>query len=108
MEVSYLVGLSVAVAVALAIVLVILFVRGRRGPRVVPPVRPPGTERVRRALQVTRERLVARLEAALGRSPGDVERVLPDLEEALVSSDVGVRTSAELVERVRSRLARGA
>ena len=101
MEVSYLVGLAVAVAIAVAVAVVLRAARRRRGAAVAGPT---GTERLRRALQATRDRLGA----ALGRSPSDVERALPELEEALVSADVGVRTSAELVEKVRSRIARDA
>src|SRR5438876_10320344 len=104
MEAAYLVSLIVAVAVVLAIAATALFARRRPSrPAVAPVARPAATERLRRALQATRERLVA----AFGRPSGDVQRVLPDLEEALVSADVGVRTAAELVERVRSRMSRG-
>src|SRR5439155_1317592 len=53
-------------------------------------------------------RLAAELEAALGRGATEPSRALGALEEALVAADVGVRTSAELVARVRTRVGRSA
>jgi fused signal recognition particle receptor len=100
MEASYLVGLLLAVAVVLVAALVLL-ARRRRRPAIAAAARPAGSE-LRRALQATRERLAA----VLGRAAGDGDRLLPDLEEALVSADVGVRTSAELVGKVRARMSR--
>jgi len=100
-----------AIAIAILIGLGILLRRRRARPHrpaTSAAARGPAADRLRRGLLATRERLAERLQAALARAPGDVARVLPEVEEALVSADVGVRTSAELVARVRERLARDA
>ena len=84
--------------------------RRRRAAGARPPAgapAPPG-DHLRLGLLSTRRRFGAQLDAVLGRGPTELERVLPELEEALVAADVGVRTSAELVGRVRTRLAHGA
>lgn len=64
------------------------------------PSRSP-RERLRQGLLGTRRQL----EAILSGSGGAADTVLNGLEEALVSADVGVRTSSELTERVRRKLA---
>ncbi len=60
------------------------------------------------ALEKTRERLGARLAAAFGRAGTGTDAALAELEEVLVSADVGVRVAGELVAGVRARLGRGA
>jgi fused signal recognition particle receptor len=95
--------LVVAVAVAVATLR-----RRRPGAGVSPGAAPPAADRVRRALQATRRRLGGQLDAALGRGTPVAEESLPALEEALVSSDVGVRLSTELVAHVRARTPPGA
>ena len=57
-------------------------------------------ERLRQGLLATRRQL----EMILSGASGAADAVFPSLEEALVSADVGVRTSSELVERVRRKL----
>ena len=93
-------ALAVVVVAALAIAWA---VSRRRVPvdQPTPRGRAP-VDRVRSGLLATRERLAARLDAVLGRD-GDPGRLLADLEEALVAADVGVRTSAELIARLRNR-----
>lgn len=57
-------------------------------------------------LGMTRESLVKRLSrAVLGKSHIDDE-VLDNLEEALISSDVGVDTTLRIIERIQSRILR--
>jgi fused signal recognition particle receptor len=41
----------------------------------------------------------------MGRSRGD-ERVLDDLEEALIASDVGVDTTLKIIDRIQERVRR--
>jgi fused signal recognition particle receptor len=69
-------------------------------------VEPAGrpSDRLRQGLLATRERLAARLGAVLGRPAGDLDRLLADLEEALVGADVGTDTARDLVARVRARI----
>jgi fused signal recognition particle receptor len=52
--------------------------------------------------------LTAQLDAAFGRGPSSIDTALAALEEALITADVGVRTAAELRERVRTRVPTGA
>jgi fused signal recognition particle receptor len=57
-------------------------------------------------LEMTRESLVKRLSrAVLGKSHIDDE-VLDNLEEALISSDVGVDTTLRIIDRIQSRILR--
>ena len=102
----------VAVAVALVVLAIGLALALRRrsrarGTAVAVTAAPTAVDRLRRGLVATRERLLGRLDAVLARAPSDAERVYPELEEALVAADVGVRTSADLVARVRGRVGRG-
>jgi len=78
--------------------------RRPRRPRVAAPGAPPA--KLREGLPATRRRLADQLQAALGQTSGDA--VLAELEDALVTADVGVRTAAELVGRVRRRIGRDA
>jgi fused signal recognition particle receptor len=83
--------------------------RRRERPATAIPVPAPvvaAPDRVGGGLSMTRRRLVERLESALGRGPRPVDVVLAELEEALVSADVGTRTTATLLERVRAEVGR--
>ena len=85
-------------------------VRRRRraisGPSAAPAL-PSPLATLERALEKTRERLGARLDAAFGRAGASTDAALTELEEVLVSADVGVRVASELVTGLRSRLGRG-
>ena len=61
-----------------------------------------------RALEKTRALLGSRLEAAFARAGSGTDAALSDLEEVLVSADVGARVSSELVQGLRPRIGRGA
>jgi len=109
MDVQWLAALAAAMVVVL--VVVALVVRRGRRTRATPaaaaaaapaPARPSAGARLRQGLLATRERLSAQLEAAFGRG-GDARDALAAVEEALVAADVGVRTAATLVQRVRER-----
>jgi fused signal recognition particle receptor len=64
--------------------------------------------RLRQGLTKTRTQIVERIEAAVeGRGLAPPEEVLTALEEALITSDVGVETSLELIERIRVGLRPG-
>jgi len=63
-------------------------------------------ENLNKGLQKTRENVFVRLSrAVVGKSTVD-EEVLDNLEEVLVSSDVGVETTLKIIERIESRVAR--
>ena len=63
-------------------------------------------ENLNKGLQKTRENVFVRLSrAVIGKSIVD-EEVLDNLEEVLVSSDVGVETTLKIIERIESRVAR--
>jgi fused signal recognition particle receptor len=82
--------------------------RRRRPSAALPPgtaARPASGERLRRALSATRQRLGAQIDAALGREPRPLNVVLQDLEEVLLSSDVGVGTTTTLLDAIRQRVA---
>lgn len=72
-----------------------------------PPVALPPGERLRRGLEATRRRLAAQIEGVLGRVAQEPEAALAELEEALLGADVGVATTAALVERLRERVGSG-
>jgi fused signal recognition particle receptor len=97
--------IAALVAAAVLLAVGVVAARARRPaaePGVPTPARPSAGARLRQGLLATRERLSAQLEAALGRG-GDTRDALVAVEEALVASDVGVRTAATLVQRVRER-----
>ncbi len=102
------IGWVVALALVLAGILgVALALRARR--RVAPspaavPARPSATGRALPRFGCASRRLAERLDAVFAGGSGDLDRVFPELEEALVAADVGVRTAAELVGRVRTRV----
>jgi fused signal recognition particle receptor len=102
--------------VALAILVVLAGLLGygivRRRRRALPepsapPVLPSPLATLERALAKTRDRLGASLDAAFGRAGTSTDAALTELEEVLVSADVGVRVASELVAGLRSRLGRG-
>ena len=103
MEPSWIVVAGAAL-VPLGFVAAYLRARRRRGAQVAPRPAAPPVDRLRQGLFATRRRLAAELEAALRRGATEPEGALKELEEALVAADVGVRTSAELVARVRTRV----
>src|SRR6185436_289350 len=91
-----------AAAGAVVVALIMALVVRRRGRARVATAAAPAIgprERLRNGLLATRRQLAAILS---GGTPSD--GVFPSLEEALVAADVGVRTAADLVERVRGRL----
>lgn len=63
-------------------------------------------EELEKGLEKTKEGLFSRItKAVVGKSTVDDE-VLDDLEEVLVTSDVGVSTTLKIVERIQGRVAR--
>src|SRR6185295_4524781 len=57
-------------------------------------------------LQKTREGFFSKITKAIaGKSTVD-EEVLDNLEDALVSADVGIETTVEIIERIEKRVAR--
>ncbi len=59
-----------------------------------------------RGLEKTKENVFSKLSrAVIGKTKVD-EEVLDKLEEALVSSDVGVTTTLRIIERIEARVAR--
>lgn len=81
-----------------------------------PEPRPPGEDeaqrgrfwrKLKRGLSMTHTELIDKVGAALqGRSTLD-EETFEYLEEGLISADIGVETSLELIDRVRSQIRRG-
>ncbi|HVR29732.1 MAG TPA: signal recognition particle receptor subunit alpha, partial [Thermoanaerobaculia bacterium] len=63
--------------------------------------------RLRRGLSKTRTQITERIEAAFEGRGVAPEEVLAALEEALITSDVGVEASLELIERLRAGLRPG-
>jgi fused signal recognition particle receptor len=80
----------------------------RRRRRSGPPAAMDPAERLRRGLRATSRRLARDLETSFRRSGGRTDALLADLEETLIAADVGARTAAELVSRVRERMPRSA
>ena len=75
-------------------------------PPVAAPPQPSPALRLRGALAKTRVLLRERIDEALGRG-GDREATLASLEEALISADVGSRTTERILERVRGEVRDG-
>ncbi|HWQ52889.1 MAG TPA: signal recognition particle-docking protein FtsY [Bryobacteraceae bacterium] len=70
------------------------------------PQEPTLLEKLKSGVEKTRAGLVTRLEDALqGRKQIDAE-LLDELEYALISADIGVRTTEEILERIRERVDR--
>ena len=63
-------------------------------------------ESLDQGLQKTKEGFLARITKAIaGKSTVD-EEVLDNLEEALVSADVGIETTVKIIERIEKRVAK--
>ncbi len=63
-------------------------------------------KRFRKAISSTRENIATRIEDAVkGKKQIDAE-TLEDLEEALISADIGVQTTMEIIENVRKQVDR--
>lgn len=60
-------------------------------------------ERLRRTLAATKARLIAPFEAALGRGSSSWDGLTEQLEEVLISADVGVPGTRRLLEGMRTR-----
>ena len=102
------IALGAAGLLVVALALWLLWRSRRRRPSPELPrgtaARPASGERLRRALSATRERLGAQIDAVLGREPRPLNVVLQDLEEVLLSSDVGVGTTTTLLDAIRQRV----
>ncbi len=70
------------------------------------PQQPGLLERLRAGVQKTRAGLVARLEEAIAGKKEIDAGLLEELEYALIAADVGVRTTSEILERIRQRAER--
>jgi len=62
--------------------------------------------RFRDRLSATRDRLAGRLETLFSRAPAIDEAVLDELEELLITADLGVRTTGDLLSGIRGQVAR--
>lgn len=72
----------------------------------LPPEELENKEDLEKSLEKTKTGLFSKLtKAIVGKSTVDVE-VLDELEEILVSSDVGVNTTLKIIERIEKRVAR--
>ena len=70
------------------------------------PQEPTLLEKLKSGVQKTRAGLVSHLEDTLrGRKEIDAE-LLEELEYTLISADIGVRTTEEILERIRERVSR--
>ncbi|MDX1532166.1 MAG: signal recognition particle receptor subunit alpha, partial [Rhodothermales bacterium] len=63
-------------------------------------------ERLEEGLEKTRQGLFGKLTRAVAGKDTVDEEVLDDLEEVLVTSDVGVKTTVEIIRRIEGRVAR--
>jgi fused signal recognition particle receptor len=79
---------------------------GSPTPAVTPEKGPSLLERLKAGVQKTRAGLMEKIEDAVhGRKEIDAE-VLEELEYALITADLGTRTTSEILERIRDRVAR--
>ena len=63
-------------------------------------------EKLDKGLEKTKESVFSKLTRIVaGKSKVDAE-VLDDLEEVLITSDVGVKTTVKIIERIESRVAK--
>ncbi len=68
--------------------------------------KPSLLDRLKAGIQKTRAGLMEKIEDAVsGRKEIDAE-VLEELEYALITADIGTRTTAEILERIRQRVER--
>src|SRR5580704_4870412 len=71
-----------------------------------PPAEPNLLERLKAGIQKTRAGLMEKIEDAVsGRKEIDAS-VLEELEYALITADIGAKTTAEILERLRQRVDR--
>src|ERR1700686_3417857 len=71
-----------------------------------PATEPNLLERLKAGIQKTRAGLIEKLEDAVsGRKEIDPS-VLDELEYALITADIGTKTTSEILERIRQRVAR--
>ena len=76
-------------------------------PAAPPPAAPASDQqRLEAGLEKTRSGFFAKLGRAVAGKDTVDEAVLDDLEEVLVASDVGVKTTVELIRRIEARVAR--
>ncbi|QUV99082.1 signal recognition particle-docking protein FtsY [Chloracidobacterium sp. MS 40/45] len=87
-------------------------------PPVVPPVMPPAPAvvaeppretfllRMKNAVRRTRQNLVGRLDTLVRGKKVISPEVLDELEEILIGADIGVRTTLDLVEKIRAQVDR--
>jgi fused signal recognition particle receptor len=69
--------------------------------------RKPGLfSRMKTALGATKDNLVGRIESVLSSRPSIDETVLDDLEETLLSADLGVQVAGRIMDAIRERLRR--
>ena len=66
----------------------------------------PEQERLQEGLEKTRSTFLGKIGRALRGKDQVDDQVLDDLEEALVTSDVGVKTTVDIIRRVEERVAR--
>jgi len=79
---------------------------GSPTPASTPEKGPSLLDRLKAGVQKTRAGLMEKIEDAVhGRKEIDAE-VLEELEYALITADLGSRTTAEILERIRDRVAR--
>jgi len=97
-----LVGAGAVAVVAVAVLAVVLLRRRQRvqPPTAAPTAAPPAT--LRQSLTTTRQGFLARLQGAWGAGK-DVEARLAELEEVLLTADVGVKATQALLAKLRPR-----
>jgi fused signal recognition particle receptor len=108
---------GVAVVVVLGFVLARRLLRnvaGKTAPKIEPAVEEPVVEepvglllRMRAGLAKTQASLVGRIDALLRGSQGVDEDLLEDLEEILITADLGMKTTQQLIQSLETRLAKG-
>ena len=113
------VAIAAGIAVAVLLVVLVVLVARRRAaapariaeapsePVPTPVAPPPPPPRLRGALAKTREAFRQRLADAFGRNR-ELDALLGSLEEALLTADVGVRTTTRILQGVRSQASNGA
>lgn len=70
------------------------------------PAKPGFFERLKSGLKKTKDGLVGRIDAlVLGKKTIDAD-TLEELEEILITSDIGVKTTVELIRTLEQRLGR--
>jgi len=64
-------------------------------------------ERMRKALEATKETLVGRIEAVLSSRPSIDDALLDELEGTLLGADMGVRVTSQIMDAIREQQHRG-